>query len=149
MEAGLSRQPLVSKQRGRRATELADLSNLTNGVTVGVTPSTVIDLAVDVMPRARSISARTSPTETTRSRRTSPGGVNKKMSLVSNVSFNLGGAMSQTRGVIGTPISTSVFIPVRQGEGPVSSKVSGQFSIRSNTNTFAPISKLSHWSERS
>lgn len=121
-----------NRQKGN---ENADLSNLTNGITVGITPSPAVDLAFDfnaenAFDKRQNTTNRNftlAPNVTWR--------VNKKMNLVSNVSFNLTGDLSNTRNDrnINFDLQYSYQFVTEKDRFR---KVSGQFSIK-YSNTFA------------
>lgn len=121
-----------NRQKGN---ELADLSNLTNGVTVGINPSPVIDLAVDF--NAENAFDKRQNT-TTRNFTLAPNvtwRVTKKMSFVSNVSFNLAGDVADTKNDRNINFDLQYSYQFAK-EKDRFRKVSGQFSIK-YTNTFA------------
>jgi len=121
-----------NRQKGN---ENADLSNLTNGITVGITPSPALDLAFDfnaenAFDKRQNTTNRNftlAPNVTWR--------VNKKMNLVSNVSFNLAGDVANTRNDrnINFDLQYSYQFVTEKDRFR---KVSGQFSIK-YSNTYA------------
>ena len=113
----------------------ADLTNLVNGVTVGIVPSPAIDLAVDF--NAESAFDKLQIT-TNRNFTLAPNvtwRVNKKMNLVSNISFNLAGDVANTRNDRNINFDLQYSYQFAK-EKDRFRKVGGQFSIK-YTNTFA------------
>lgn len=113
----------------------ADLTNLTNGVTVGITPGPAVDLAFDF--NAESAFDKLQST-TNRNFTVAPNvtwRVNKKMNLVSNVSFNFAGDVADIRNDrnINFDLQYSYQFAMEKDRWR---KVGGQFSIK-YTNTFA------------
>jgi hypothetical protein len=121
-----------NRQKGN---ETADLSNLINGITVGITPSPVVDLAFDF--NAESAFDKRQST-TNRNFTVAPNvtwRLNKKMNLVSNVSFNVAGDVANIRNDrnINFDVQYSYQFAMEKDRWR---KVGGQFSIK-YTNTFA------------
>lgn len=113
----------------------ADLTNLVNGVTVGIVPSPAVDLAVDF--NADSAFDKLQAT-TNRNFTVAPNvtwRVNKKMNFVSNISFNLAGDVANTRNDRNINFDLQYSYQFAK-EKDRFRKVGGQFSIK-YTNTFA------------
>ena len=121
-----------NRQKGN---EIADLSNLVNGVTVGINPNPAVDLAFDF--NAESAFDKRQNT-TNKNFTVAPNvtwRVTKKMSLVSNVSFNVAGDVANIANNRNINFDLQYSYQFAK-EKDRWRKVGGQFSIK-YTNTFA------------